>query len=67
MFRNRDWEELAEMLDEEYFEPASEAGNVQMLNKMIGAGASSNERGIPMTGQERITRGMGNRLPQRIQ
>jgi hypothetical protein len=66
VFRNRDWEELAEMLDEDYFEPQGDAGNVQMLNRMIEGSPASNQNKVPMTGQEKQTRGMGNRLPQRM-
>ncbi|MCP4262815.1 MAG: hypothetical protein GY774_35700 [Planctomycetes bacterium] len=67
VFRNRDWEELAEMLDEDYFEPQGEAGNMQMINRMIGGEPNSNQNQVPMSGREKLTRNMANRLPQRTQ
>ena len=42
----------AAMLDEDYFEPSGEAGNTQMLQRRLGGGAPSNEKGIPMSQEE---------------
>ena len=58
IFRNRDWPELAEMLDTNYFEPKTDAGNVQMMNRMAGA---SNEQGIKMSQEEAGVREQANR------
>ncbi|MHC4951055.1 MAG: hypothetical protein ACYTEU_08745, partial [Planctomycetota bacterium] len=55
IFRNRDWEELGPILDENYFEPQSEAGNVSMINRMIEGDAKSNQNQISMTGSEKVT------------
>jgi hypothetical protein len=63
ILRNRNMDEEAAMFDEDYFEPSSEAGNVQALNKMIQGGAESNEQGIEQSPTERNVRqqGMQNR------
>lgn len=53
IFRNRDWPELAEMLDEKFYEPSSDSGEVQMMKHMGGA---SNEHGIEMSAPERSVR-----------
>jgi hypothetical protein len=45
----------ANLLDEEYFDPSSDAGNVMMLKKMMG-GAPSNQNNVPMSGQEASVR-----------
>ena len=41
--------------DEDYFEPSSDAGNMQMLNRMMG-NVPSNQGGVPMSGQEKSVR-----------
>ena len=56
IFKNRGKYEEAELLAEDYFEPQSDAGELQMMNRGISPGAPSNERGIPMSGQERGVR-----------
>lgn len=66
IFRNREWPELVPGLglDEEFYEPSSNAGNMQMLNRMIGPGAVSNQNNLRMTGPERNVRQLtyaGNR------
>lgn len=58
IFRNRDWPELTELLDEKFYEPTSDAGNVQMMNRVSGA---SNEQGVKMTPQEGNVRMMANK------
>jgi hypothetical protein len=65
ILRNRGWDKAAELFDESYYEPSSEAGNVQMLNRM--AGATSNDTGIEMSQQEKQTRNMGMNSPIRLQ
>jgi len=57
IFHLEDWEELDEMLDEKFYEPSSDAGNIQMIDRMRGA---SNEQGIEMSGQEAQTRETAN-------
>jgi len=47
--------EAAELFDESFFEAKSDAGNLQMLNKMMGD-SPSNQSGVPMSGQEKSTR-----------
>lgn len=61
IFRNRNMDMGAAQLDEEYFEPEGEAGNVQRLQNMIEGGSSSNERGIDMSQNERSVRQIGMR------
>ena len=58
ILRNRDKPKMAAMLDEDWFEPQSEGGQMQMMNQGlgIGPGAPSNEQGIAMSGLERSTR-----------
>lgn len=58
IFRNRDWPELTEMLDPNFYEPSSDAGNVQMMNRATGA---SNEQGIEMSPAESNVRTTANR------
>lgn len=53
ILRNRKRPQLAAMLDEEYFEPQGEAGNMQMIQRSLGAGTSSNEEGLSMSPTER--------------
>jgi hypothetical protein len=56
IFRNRNWEEVAKLLDEDFYEAKSEAGNAEMLKRSIGQGATSNQAGIEMSQQERTAR-----------
>ena len=55
ILRNRNWDEAADLLDEDFYEPQSDAGNMTMLNRMMG-NASSNEKNIPMSGSEKGVR-----------
>ena len=59
ILRNRNKPQLAEMFDEDFFEPSSQAGNLQMVNRMIGQGRTpmQNEQGLPMSQPERGVRG----------
>ena len=57
IFRNRNWTELEGMLDENFYEPSSDTGEIQMMNRMQGA---SNEQGIPMSPMERGVRERAN-------
>ena len=57
ILRNRGVPQMAEMLDEKYFEPQSEEGKTAMVMNSIGAGTPSNEQGIPMSDVERGARG----------
>jgi hypothetical protein len=56
ILRNRDKPQLAEMFDEDFFEPKTDAGQMEMMQRSLGAGTASNEQGIPMSAQERSTR-----------
>ena len=56
IYRNRGEEEAAALLDEDYFEPQSEAGNINMINRMLGGEVASNEKGIPMSRPEKNVR-----------
>ena len=56
ILRNRNKPQLATLFDEEFFEPASDAGQMQMIQKTLGAGTPQNEYGLPMSGQERSVR-----------
>jgi len=51
IFRNRNKPHMAKFFDENFFEPNTEAGNLQMMDRMLGA--PSNEQGIEMSGTER--------------
>jgi len=57
IFRNRNWTELEGMLDENFYEPSSDTGEIQMMNRMQGA---SNEQGIPMSSMEQRVRERAN-------
>jgi hypothetical protein len=52
ILRNRGLPQVAEMFDEDWFEPSTESGNLAMINKMLGQGPQ-NEYGLPMSQQER--------------
>lgn len=56
IFRNRNWPELQEMLDEQFYEPSTDAGNLEMMKRMEGP---SNEQGIEMSPIERGIRQRG--------
>ena len=56
ILRNRNKPQLAALFDEEYFEPQSEAGNMEMIKRSLGPGTASNERGISMSPAERSMR-----------
>jgi hypothetical protein len=56
IFRNRNMPQEAKLLDEEYFEPGSDAGNMQMLKRIMGQKMASNEKGIQMSPQEQSVR-----------
>ena len=47
---------MAQIFDEGYFEPKGEAGNVEMVRRMLGPGTPSNEQGISMSQTERSVR-----------
>jgi len=51
ILRNRNMPKEAAMFDEEYFEPNSEAGQIQMMRKRLQGNTPSNQSGVPM-GQE---------------
>jgi hypothetical protein len=51
ILRNRNMPKMADMFDEEYFEPSSEEGKLEMMKRRMNSSAPSNEQGIPM-GQE---------------
>lgn len=56
ILRNRDKPEYVKemQLDEDYFEPGSESGEMQVLNRMRGG--ASNQNGIPMSTPEKSVR-----------
>jgi len=63
ILRNRNMPKEAGFFDENFFEPASEAGNMQMLRRMLGGGAMGgggqvpqNQNALPMSGQEQSVR-----------
>ena len=53
---NRNKPKMAAMLDENWFEPQTEGGQMARMTNQIGAGAPSNEQGIPMSMTERSLR-----------
>jgi len=55
ILRNRDMPKEAALFDEDYFEPGSDAGNLQILNRMSGT-TPSNQHGVEMSGQEKSVR-----------
>lgn len=57
IFRNRNWPELADMLDEKFYEPSSDAGELQMMQRIAGP---SNEQGIEMSPTESSVRETAN-------
>jgi len=56
ILRNRDMPKEAQLFDEDYFEPSSEAGNLQMMQRTLGPGTPSNQNQVPMSANERSTR-----------
>lgn len=56
ILRNRNKPQLAEMFDEEFFEASTPGGDMQMMNRMIGQGATSNQNNVPMSLPERTMR-----------
>ena len=67
ILRNRDWKEEAALFDENYFEPKSEAGQVEMMNRSIEGGSASNQNMLPMTQPERSVRQQSFNMPTRVQ
>ena len=62
ILRNRNMPKEAALFDEEYFEPQGDAGNMQMLKRMMGGNVPSNQNAIPMSQQEKgVRRGMYER------
>jgi len=55
ILRNRNAPQMADMLDEDFYEPSSPSGNMQMLGKMMG-NKPSNQQGLPMSQQEKGVR-----------
>lgn len=59
ILRNRNMPQQAAIFDEDFYEPSSDAGNVTMLKRMMGGGATpSNQNQIPMSGTEKNMRGL---------
>jgi hypothetical protein len=52
IIRNRGYPQVAELFDEGFFEPQTDAGNLQMIDRQLGQGPQ-NEYGLPMSQQER--------------
>ncbi len=65
ILRNRDRPAEANLLDEKYFEPQSEAGNMEMLRRQLEGMPASNEKGIPMGGTEKGVRQLSYNQPGR--
>lgn len=62
ILRNRNMPKEAALFDEDYFEPQGDAGNMQMLQRMMGGNVPSNQNEIPMSEQEKgVRRGMYER------
>jgi hypothetical protein len=56
ILRNRNMPKEAATFDEDYYEPSSDAGNIQMIRRMGAPGAVSNQNKLPMTGAEQNVR-----------
>ena len=56
ILRNKGWPKEAAMFDEDFYEPSSDAGNMQMLDKMMGGNVPSNQNQLPMTTPEKNVR-----------
>ena len=48
ILRNRNMPKEAALFDEEYFEPGSEAGQIEMMRRRVGGNTPSNQNGVPM-------------------
>jgi len=55
ILRNRGKKEEADMLDEDYFEPNGDVGNMTMMKRMM-SGAKSNQNQVPMSEPEKVVR-----------
>jgi len=55
ILRNRNNPEAAAMLDEGFYEPKSDAGNLQVMQQMLGR-TPSNQAGLDMSNEEKSTR-----------
>jgi hypothetical protein len=51
ILRNRNMPKEAAMFDEDYFDPQSETGQMEMMRRRMGGDTPSNQQGVPM-GQE---------------
>uniref|UniRef100_A0A6H1Z7F0 Portal protein n=1 Tax=viral metagenome TaxID=1070528 RepID=A0A6H1Z7F0_9ZZZZ len=51
ILRNRNMPQEAAMFDEEYFDPQSDSGQMEMMRRRMGGNTPSNQSGVPM-GQE---------------
>uniref|UniRef100_A0A6M3INH1 Portal protein n=1 Tax=viral metagenome TaxID=1070528 RepID=A0A6M3INH1_9ZZZZ len=56
ILRNRNSPKAAALLDEDFYEPQSDAGNMSMMQKMLGGQIPQNQEGLPMSGQEKSMR-----------
>jgi len=56
IFRNRNLPVEAEFLDEDFYEPVSEAGNMKMMQRALRPGQPSNQNLLPMSTEERGVR-----------
>jgi len=56
ILRNRDMPKEAAMFDEDFFEPQSDAGNLNMMQRMLQGGMPNNQNQLPMSGQEQSVR-----------
>jgi hypothetical protein len=58
ILRNRNMPDMADKFDEQYFEPQSEAGNLNMMQRMLsgGAGGVSNQNDVPVSEPEQVVR-----------
>ena len=56
ILRNRNMPDEAASLDEDFYEPNTAAGNMQMLQRQFAPGAESNQNGVQMSGTERNVR-----------
>ena len=48
ILRNRNMPKEAALFDENYFEPGSEAGQIEMMRRRVSGNAPSNQNGVPM-------------------
>ncbi len=66
ILRNRGMPKEAAMFDEDFFEAGTEAGQMQQMQKMLGAGTPSNQNNVPMSGQERSVRESSYQKPSLV-